>query len=241
MEWEDGLEEYRPSILILARHFPPLISGGARRPYLLSQALAELGCDVRVIAPVLALGVKGLAVAHPYPEPIDEGRGTGRYGLRGIAREVLLWPDPDIRWAMRAAREAAAGEFRPNWVFTTSPPESLHAAGAWLKRRLGCRWAADLRDEWLRRPFRTARRHPLRSAVERVMAHRLLRKADLVTGVDPVVADEASVLAGQPAHLLTQFAAPPPAPNRFDGEGPHLVYTGSFSLSDPNCRIEPTL
>lgn len=241
MQREEGAAGYRPSILILARHFPPLVSGGARRPYLLSLALAELGCDVRVVAPALPEGVRGLAVPHPYPEPSDATPDRAKRGARDLARDLLLWPDPDIRWAMRAARAVKAGEFRPDWVLTTSPPESLHAAGAWLKRRMGCRWAADLRDEWLMRPFRSARRHPARRAVERAMAEHLLRNADLITAVDEIVADEATALSGQRAHVLRQFAAPPPPPMPFEGEGPHLVYTGSFSLSDPNCRIQPTL
>lgn len=232
--------DYRPSILIMARHFPPHVSGGARRPYLLALSLKQLGCEVSVVAPRLPEGIEGLSVPHPHPEP-STGGVRKRAGLRDLARAHLLWPDPDIRWSMRAARAAHAAGLRADWIVTTSPPESLHLAGAWLKQRIGGRWAADFRDEWLARPFHAVRLNPVRRALEMRLARWALKTADLLTAVDDVVGREVRSLTGRYAHHLPQSALPPPEPVALDGTGPHILYTGSFSLSDPRCSIEPTL
>ena len=39
------------NILYITRHYPPEISGGARRPYLYVKALRELGNKVTVVTP----------------------------------------------------------------------------------------------------------------------------------------------------------------------------------------------
>lgn len=233
---------HRPvcSILLIARHFPPLISGGARRPYLLVKALCALGVRVEVIAPKLPSDVSGIEVWHPHPDPSDGP--PRRPTLRDHARSILLWPDPEIRWARRAAAAAIQSGFRPDWLITTSPPESIHAVAPALKARLGCGWAADFRDEWLTRPFLVERRHPLRKQLETILAKRILRSADIVLCVDDVVGREIGELAvGKPVQILRQFSAPPEEPTQLEQLGPNLVYTGSFSLSDPGCDIAPTL
>lgn len=221
-------------VTLLARHYPPAISGGARRPFLLAQALRAEGIEVNVVAPVLPEGEPGVAVPHPHRDP--SGAPPGRATLRDHARELLLWPDPDIRWSMRAARAAAALP-TPDWIVTTSPPESLHAAGAWLKRRTGARWAMDFRDHWLERPHRVERARAWRRAGEAMLARRWLKAADLVLAVDPVIAAELEALGARAAHVLPHVAAPPPAPAHLPTETINVVHTGSIALSDPACRI----
>lgn len=237
------------SVLLVARHFPPLVSGGARRPYLLALALEALGAEVRVVAPGLPPGVKGVTAPLLHAPPAEQAGApstpapppTLSVRLRNLARSWLLWPDADIRWVRRAVRATETLEaFRPDWILTTSPPESIHCAGPVLRRRFGARWVADLRDEWLARPFRSELSHPLRRAVEGVIARRLLAQADLITCVDAVVAREARRLAPRrPVEVLGQFAAPPPPPADLGPGGAHVLYTGSVSLSDPACGIDP--
>jgi glycosyltransferase involved in cell wall biosynthesis len=231
-------------VLLFARHYPPAVSGGARRPYLLARGLRALGCDVFVVAPDPPPDGPGLGAPHPHRDPAPATDVAPKpKSLRDLARDWLLWPDPDIRWTRRATAAAlAALPFEPTLVITTSPPESIHWAGAALKRRTGCAWIADLRDEWLARPFRAARRWPLRAAMERRLARRLLARTDLITCVDDVVEREARALApGVRVAVISQFADPPPAPEPLEGDGRHVLHTGSFSLSDPGCRIEPVL
>lgn len=226
--------------LLLVRHFPPAISGGARRPFLLARALREIGVEVRICAPSLPEGEPGWSVEHPNRDPSTSV--PARQGLRDHARDLLLWPDPDIRWSMRAARVVLHSGWRPEWVITSSPPESVHVAGAWLAGRLGARWAADLRDLWLKNPHRRQRRSLHRRTGERLIARRLLQRADLVTAVDPVIAAEAASLGARDPRVLPHFTADElPAPARLPGEGTHIVHAGSIELSDPEAKIEELL
>ena len=225
-------------ITLLARHYPPAVSGGARRPFLLAQALRAEGVEVHVVAPSLPEGEPGIAVPHPHRDPSTAPPRAPSW--RDHARELLLWPDPDIRWAMCAARAAAALP-TPDWIITTSPPESLHAAGAWLRRRTGARWAMDFRDHWLERPHRQERSRWWRKAGEAMLARRWLARADLIVAVDPVIATELAALGARAARVITHVAAPPPPPAPLPSDSINVVHTGAIALSDPDCRVADML
>lgn len=228
-------------LLILARHYPPAISGGARRPFLLARGLRAEGVDVRICAPSLPEGEPGWAVAHPNRDPSDAPASSG-FSLRAVARDWLLWPDPDIRWCARAARTVIASGWRPDWVLSTSPPESVHVAGKRLASALGCRWAADFRDSWLDAPHRVERRRWHRRLGERWLARHLLPKADLVLAVDPVVAAEAAKLGARAPEVMPHFTSGAPAtPHVFPPATLNIVHAGSIELSDPEARIEALL
>lgn len=225
-------------ITLIARHYPPAVSGGARRPFHLARALRAMGVEVNVVAPSLPDGEPGIAVPHAHRDPASGPPAPP--GWRDLARELLLWPDPDIRWAMRAAR-AAVTLARPDWIVTTSPPESLHAAGLWLKRRTGARWAADFRDHWLERPHRLERRRGWRRAGEAFTARRLLAQADVTFAVDASIAAELGALGARLPQVLPHATDPPPAPMQLPAETLNVIHTGAIALSDPECRIEDML
>lgn len=228
-------------LLLLTRHYPPAVSGGIRRPYLLAHALRRLGVDVRVIAPSLPEGEPGLAVPHPNRDPSGDA-APARPSLRGVARDLLLWPDPDIRWCERAADAGIADGWKPDWVLSTSPPESIHVAGERLARALGARWAADFRDVWLEAPHRAERRRLHRQIGERLFARRLLPTADLVLAVDPVVAAEAGRLGARNSQVLEHFTSDEPVqPYSYEGSGLNILHAGSIAFSDPEARIEDLL
>lgn len=228
-------------LLLIARHYPPAVSGGARRPYLLARALRARGCAVFVAAPGLPDGEDGRAVPHPHRDPGGGGAPRART-LRDTARELLLWPDPDIRWSRRAGAAAIAAGFRPDWVWTTSPPESIHAAGLMVKRATGARWLADFRDHWLDRPHRLERAAPHRRFGERLIARSWLGRADLVTAVDRFVAAELAALGATRVEVLEHFRPPDIAePVALDPADLHVVHTGSIALSDPEAQIEQIL
>jgi glycosyltransferase involved in cell wall biosynthesis len=224
-------------LLLLTRHYPPAVSGGIRRPYLLASALRGLGVEVRVIAPSLPGGEPGLAVPHPNRDPSGDA-GPARPSLRGLARDLLLWPDPDIRWCQRAADAGIAEGWQPDWVLSTSPPESIHVAGRRLARALGARWAADFRDLWLEAPHRAERRRLHRQIGERLLARGLLPQADLVLAVDPVVAAEAGRLGARDPQVLEHFTSEEPVePFRYEGSGLNILHAGSIAFSDPEASI----
>lgn len=224
-------------LLLIARHYPPAVSGGARRPFFLANALRDLGAEVFVVAPSLPDGEPGVAVPHPNRDPSPSPNAAG-LSPRDVLREYLLWPDPDIRWSSRAAKVAAANApWRPDWIWTTSPPESIHAAGLRLKRTFGARWVADFRDHWLTRPHRLQRHAAWRSFGERHIARRWLPRADLVTAVDSEISAELSKLGARNPNIIPHAATPPTRTQALPEETINVVHTGSLSLSDPECDI----
>jgi glycosyltransferase involved in cell wall biosynthesis len=234
------------SIVLLARHYPPAVSGGARRPRLLVEELRKLGVRVFVVAPSLPQGESGelgIEVPHPNRDPPTSTGYEKRRSIRDHLRELLLWPDPEIRWCMRAAKAAiGALPFKPDWVFTTSPPESIHVAGALLKWRTGARWVADFRDTWLDRPHRLERLSPVRRVGETAVARIVLPRADVTLAVDPVVGKDASGLGARNVNVLAHFSPNSlPAPAILPEDRLNVVSAGNFELSDPLCRIENLL
>lgn len=247
-------------IVIIARHFPPEISGGARRPNMLHHSLAALGHDVFVIAPRLPKGVSGLAVDHPATARSDDGivrpPTTPDPIWRVWQRRLLLWPDPERWWANRVVRtvDAALIDFAPDLIITTSPPESTHHAGAVLSERLGCDWIADFRDSWLEQPLMAERRPGLTRAWRRWgearIARKWIRRTALATAPTHAILSELDRL-GPPRrmHLYPQLATPIPTGPRapittWDEAAPEtirLLHTGSFSLSDPDRTLSPVL
>jgi glycosyltransferase involved in cell wall biosynthesis len=224
-------------IILLARHYPPAVSGGAKRPFMLAHALRELDVDVRVCAPSLPEDEPGWAFPHPYRDPVT-ANVTPRYDRHELIRDLTLWPDPDITWAKDAAAFALATGWKPDWVISTSPPESIHVAGHRLARRTGARWAADFRDLWLQNPHRRERLRLHRKIGETILARMLLKGADLVTAVDSVVAAEAERLGADNVHILAHFtASASPSPVALPQDAINIVHAGSVSLSDPEANI----
>jgi glycosyltransferase involved in cell wall biosynthesis len=70
----------------------------------------------------------------------------------------------------------------PSVVLTSSPPPSIHLAGAYAKKRFGLRWVADFRDVWFPQSqidFRTPLHRKLQSHLERTY----VKKCDAVVAV----------------------------------------------------------
>ncbi|WP_323761794.1 hypothetical protein [Maricaulis sp.] len=203
------------------------------------RGLQANGARTFVVAPELPDDIDGIAVHHPNVDPST--RPPARPGLKDHLRDLLLWPDPDIRWA-RKAMEAArrACPFVPDWIFTTSPPESVHAVGHALKRTWpSARWVVDARDQWMLRPFRAERRQLLRRTLEPVLARHILRKCDAVLAVNEAIAGELASYAPQAAQcVVPHFTENTETPHPFDEATINLVHTGSFKLSDPDVSID---
>ncbi|MEM7662707.1 MAG: glycosyltransferase [Pseudomonadota bacterium] len=242
------------NILIFARHFPPFVSGGARRPYLLANGLENLGHNVCVIAPALPEDITGVSVIHPAPvaeaSASAEQDGPPRPGtttaLKNWIRANLFLPDPDIRWAMRAAKAAKQlTDFVPDWVVSTSPPESVHIAALSTARRYRCRWAADFRDHWLIYPLIREREAMARRVIERRIAKSLLSRADLLFSPEQSMLEEVASYAPKTPTLHLPQAAFVSSPTHPRSDGPNrpitIVHTGSFSLSHSKRSIDPAL
>jgi glycosyltransferase involved in cell wall biosynthesis len=229
-------------ILLLTRHFPPHVSGGARRPFGFVRGLLDAGHEVFTVAPALPDGVPGFALTHAHASPAETALPKEAQ-WKPLARELLLWPDPDIRWSRRAGAAALeACPFAPDWIITTSPPESVLAAGRALKRATGARWLHDFRDHWLVHPFRATRRQAWRAAGERALARRWLRDCDGAIAVNEAIAKEIKAYAPHlPIKIIGHFAIAQTASVALPAGQINLVHTGSLSLSDPGTRIDDLL
>lgn len=231
-------------ILIIARHYPPEISGGSRRPALLASGLRELGHDVTVAAPIqqgqgevtsdvqIPLGTFPLPnLADPISTPLNRIKHR-------IAEQIRI-PDGERVWSNHALNTLRndADISTYDVVFTTSPPESVHAIGFALRQAYGINWVADLRDNWLAEPLLNIRKRPLRRKIERHLAKTWLAAADLITAptffilkeVEDLVPATPRLYLPQPVEPGLLAKSPPKYPNR-------LVHAGQFSLSDPNGR-----
>lgn len=247
-------------IVLVTYHYPPEVSGGVARCELMEKFLVGAGHEVTVVSPQDLREGCGGARHISVPKsltPSIYGRlrdfkssSLGRtfpvnlaYSLR---RALLCFPDPMRQWSERAAR-VVAGIFdreKADILFTTSPADSTHIVGEWLKRRFSFLWIADFRDGWTFEPHRWEASLPIRRTFERAMEERILLSADMATfATSPLMRDVAErmpSISGKLRLLPTGFAefAPKTAYKR-DGARFEIVYTGRFSFSDT--RRDPTV
>ena len=236
--------------LILTRNFPPVVSGGARRPFLIAKGLEALGASVRVVAPQLPKGIEGVQVPHSAPVEDGDGRflSDKKTPLRDFVRAHFLLPDPDIRWSLKVSRHTnELDDFNPDVVLSTSPPESIHIAGGKLARQFNAKWIADFRDHWLETPLMSQRQNLARRNIERIMARHILSKVDVLTAPSEAMLQEALAYAPHARRLLLPQPAPTPSNDNpgtlaKDNIGTVVIlHTGSFSLSHGPRAIEPVL
>ncbi len=242
-----------PGILLVTRHYPPSVSGGARRPALLAAGLRERGWTVHVASPYAPAGEPNwIETPHPAGVRGDKAsaaptRAHKRWtdDAKSSLRHALYWPDGDMRWGRSVAHAVRRAGFKPDVVLTTSPPESAHLAGPVIKREHGAAWIAELRDSWIDDPLRgELRSSAMRRGIESRIAKTLLSQANHVVAVSEAIAAEVSRLVGgerPPVSVIGHFARANASQYAFAGEGPHLLHSGRFTLSHPERRVELVL
>jgi hypothetical protein len=75
-------------------------------------------------------------------------------GLAELYRHILFLPDKYRSW-IRPAVECAqswTGNWRPDIIYSSGPPNSGHVAAKQLASRFGVPWIAEIRDLWLDNP-----------------------------------------------------------------------------------------
>ena len=196
-------------VLIVSYFFPPHGGGGVLRTAETARLLAGRGWDVTVVAgPEDGWWVSDESLAGKVPESVNVirqraaglsalfgmlGRGGCRResGVRGL-KSLAAWlpvTDAYAGWSKAAARTALTAGFQPDWILTTSPPESVHLAGMQLAERLEARWAADFRDPWTAAIYRGCPT-PLHRRWQAAKEGRVVRRADLVISTsEPAAAD----------------------------------------------------
>jgi glycosyltransferase involved in cell wall biosynthesis len=241
-------------VLIVCFYFPPAGGGGVQRPLKLARYLPELGIETHVLAPTdprwihrdTELPIPEQARVHraPYPGPRGRLPAEELFGLSGFNRlwrrallmpRRLLIPDENTLWlvtALPAALRIIRRE-KIDVVLTTSPPSSVHALGATLKRLTGVRWVADLRDSIVAKPDRNFDRALVRvkELAHRRVARRIAKRADAIVCVTPTIAEEMRALGARGkiemipnGADLNDFAEVAYTP----GERFRITHTGSF-------------
>ena len=249
-------------ILLITRHYPPEISGGARRPFLLTEALRSLGHQVTLVCPFKVNDSQSILIPNnaidnalhlqSKPPTIAPGQQDPWEKSKSFLRQWLFWPDPDIRWARNVIKELKSHQIKADWIMTTSPPESIHFVGLKLSTLLGIPWIAEMRDTWVDTPHRPLlERSKIRALLERRIAKNILSKATAITAVSEAVMKEARTFCSlnTPQLILPHFSNTPtngeslPNKNRrlFDETTLNLVHTGGFSLSDRRRKLSNLL
>ena len=244
-------------ILLIARHYPPEISGGARRPSLYTQALRELGHRVTLVTPFKLDDPDSLMVENG---AINRGRSAllmpQKKESRNFISHIIIsyikdrlriwayWPDENIIWARDVIKAVEHQNLKPDWIMTTSPPESIHIAGAKLSKYMKVPWIAEMRDTWVELPHRRIlEESQFRLKIERHIAKKTLSSASAITAVSDIVMNEARKYTKKttPECIISHFSDPPPAAYNFDASKINLVHTGGFTLSDRRRILNPLL
>ncbi|MEN0111972.1 MAG: glycosyltransferase, partial [Planctomycetota bacterium] len=254
--------------VVLTHYFPPIGGPGARRMLGWVRGFAAAGARVTVVTPEADPRDPYYQPGERYDGPADVrtpsifdparlARGGGdepktaatasseRRGLAAWVRPYLLLPDqrrlangPLVRAAHAAIGEA--GDPR-TVVLTSSPYNSVHLAGAALKRRLGERvsWIADFRDDWFHPVF-----FPFPNAAYRSYNRRLER--GVLDAADGLTVVSRSTLAKirdrNPDRPESFWRTEGPAkwrwmPNGFDPTGVEPILAAAVPPRDPSAPI----
>lgn len=237
------------SILLITRFFPPLVSGGSRRPFEVYRYLSLLGHKVQVIAPHLSEGVLGRSIGPSDRSPsrhsaFSDPVRRALFGPANLARKYTSLPDGERSWArlaLKAARELMK-EVHFDCVITTSPAESVHYVGWALRKNYVCHWIAELRDHWLSPPLTPIRNSPLRRRLEEPLAKKWLGNADVIVTLTPYIKAEVETLVSRPTVTIPHFLGSEYLrPYPFSEKHTILLHTGAFSISDPARKVDTLL
>jgi glycosyltransferase involved in cell wall biosynthesis len=102
----------------------------------------------------------------------------------GRLRDQIMVPDTKLGWLLPAVRlgQALIKQYRPQLIFSSSPPETAHLIALNLHRQSGLPWIADLRDGWLFEPPQAhLRQSPLRRRLESWLERQMAEQAGWIT------------------------------------------------------------
>jgi glycosyltransferase involved in cell wall biosynthesis len=132
--------------------------------------------------------------------------------LLSFPERCVLVPDYKVRWiplGIRLAKDIVIQE-KISVVFTSSPPESTHLIGLYLKQKLGIRWVADFRDLWTEKKLLYRPPTPLHDWWVRRLERKIFLTADHIIANTPENADSYIKRFNLPQERITVI------PNGFD-------------------------
>lgn len=259
------------TMLIVAHEYPPINSAGTERVLKFARYLPDFGYRPIILTTGRYGGLTTDAANHvhraddlvhaafrrvrqrrardvPQEAQFRVATIANRSAL-GRLRDTVMIPDTKVGWlfpAVRLGRQLIA-EHRPELIFSSSPPETVHLVAGRLSRATGVPWIADLRDGWLFEPPSPAlRRSAVRRWLEGFMERGMIRQASAIVTATAPIADDLRLRYGlktHGVHVVTngydrlEFTGLS-RQRRPDGTF-LLVYTGSFSASRQGRSPEP--
>lgn len=121
------------------------------------------------------------------------------------AGRFLLVPDDRVGWVPFAKRAAdqIMRELAPDFVLTSSYPNSAHLVGVHLKRKFGVKWIADFRDAWTTNVHLPTNQTRFHAQLNARMERDVVRLADAVVTVsDPIAAHLANIAGRDKVHVI---------------------------------------
>lgn len=244
-------------ILLVAYHYPPIVSGGTQRAVSLVRNLPANGFH----AHVLTTNTFGADRAYPAyrsselvglyrslrnpgsdalpPSLRSRTRTGGGRSLPVRAARALMVPDGQVGWLPSAYRTARhiLNTHPVNAVLTTGPPFSSHLLGLALHHSANIPWVADFRDLWTYDPLDDQLQSTaFRRALDRWLERAVCRTATHVTCASDVAAGHLSAVGSRRVTLIPNGyeADEIPSASARSGSEPYLfVHSGSFSDSHP--------
>lgn len=135
-----------------------------------------------------------LAGGKKQPKP-SASAAPAREAPSGFARAIgefvrlnLFIPDARIGWAPAAIRagNALVASEKPDLIFSTAPPYTVHLIASRLARKHGLPWVADFRDPWVENyAYNTQYRFPWVRWINERLERRVLNRADRVVVATP--------------------------------------------------------
>lgn len=186
--------------LVITYYWPPVTGAAAQRLFSFCKYLPAWGYAPVVLTPPLPsipsppagfTGVHETVAGLDLVARLKQTRPGVPSVTAGSPPKILEWirlnffiPDTKIGWRRPAIRKAAEliEREKPDLVFTSAPPYTVHRIGLALKARFGLPWVADFRDPWMENHvYNTAPRMAWARALNRRMERDVLMAADRIT------------------------------------------------------------
>jgi len=235
-----------PHVLLVSYLFLPSSRSGAQRTAAFSNALQDLGIRTTVLTSTVS-GRSADDEAHSVIRANDVRSAPSLQGVVGSQRGRRWWtrlivPDATVlSWGPAAAKAAThiIRNDRPDVVFTSSPPESVHMLGLFLSR-CGVPWVADFRDGWT---FEPPTLRPYLTGLDGVLERLVIKRANAVTAATAPLAEYLRSRDSNRTvvHLTNGFdpglvAAASDEHGTLDPDRFSLVYTGTGGLDGKDPR-----
>lgn len=180
------------------------------------------------------IGKKG-GKGNPIPVSTlaQSGSATWKQKLANFIRLNLFIPDAKIGWmpwAVSRGKEIIKRE-KPDLIFSTSPPPTVHLIASKLARWSGLKWVADFRDPWTRIHYLQNRKiNPLSKYINSQLEKRVIEQCSAATCVSPgFIKLLTTTAAGKFTVITNGFAPAPTTVSRRDTGKFTILYIGGLA------------